>query len=249
MFTMVAHSASVGGSTTALTALSAVSDQSVRVSGNDIYVPTGWTKYIGSYAIGTGITKAQIVTPTLRQVVPIDVAEVDANATPEASKKQIQRILNPIDLAANETLDAYADNSNVGAQQETVFSFLADNAITPVTGKIFTIRFTLTGATGANNWTNQTITLSNQLPVGQYQCVGARFVGNNLLAARFVPIGAANRPGCIACAAVSDLDIPQFRFGGLGVWFEFDELTLPSVDFFATGATGTITGYLDLIKK
>src|SRR6266702_3005832 len=80
MFTVVAWSASVDQA--ALAAIAAVADPHVRINGNDVIVPTEIANLVGAYANGVNITRAQLVSPSLRRLLNPEIAPVDINALP-----------------------------------------------------------------------------------------------------------------------------------------------------------------------
>lgn len=249
MFNLHAHSESLSASTTTLTNLAAVSDQIAATDGDYIYAKQDINQLFGVYAIGAGMNIARIETPSIRQQFPLDIAPVESAAVPSDVPAIYMRPESPIPLVPNEGIEAFGTNDTGGAARSSVFTFLSDGAIAPVDGDIRTIRFTTTSPAAAGVFEEESITLSETLPAGTYQVVGARLEDDEAIAFRFVPIGAAHRPGGIVSPTDTAVDVPQQRNGGLGVWFEFNNRELPSLEIFSSGTTaGTINGFLDIIK-
>lgn len=231
-----------------LTPIAALADQSVRVNGNDIIVPTGLQNLIAAYALGAAITRAQLVSPSLRRYLNPEIAPVDINILPTPPIGLMQLWDNPILLDAEEALDAnYAENG-AGAQRGTILGWLADGPIEPVTGDIRTVRVTATTTLVANAWTNGAIAFDQSLPAGTYQMVGARFFSTGLQAFRAVFVGGVWRPGAIGMATAQQDDPDIFRYGKLGSWGTFKHNTPPTFDWLSNSADTAETGALDLVK-
>lgn len=246
MWAIVGYTESQDSAT--LVNVAALADQSVRVNGDDIIIPRGLNFLLGAYALGPNVTRAQLLSPSLRRVFNQEIGPIDVAALPTSPVPFNLFAPNILELDEDEALNAQAAEDAAGASRATVLVLLGDGPIEPVTGDLHTVR--VTGATTlvANAWTNGALTFDQTLPAGRYQLVGARMRSTNLQAFRFVFIGGTWRPGSIGNALVSDLDIPGQRGGGWGVWGEFEHNTPPTVDFLANGADTAEAGELDLIK-
>jgi hypothetical protein len=153
-----------------------------------------------------------------------------------------------LELREDEALNAYAGNSNAGAQQESVLVFLSDDNVSQVSGRIHTIKATATAPATSYAWAGAQLTLAQSLPVGDYQLVGARCEQANTLSFRFVFIGGIWRPGMVAVGGINAKDPKYARRGMLGIWGTFAHNRVPSVEFFGDGTGGSAVLYLDLIK-
>ena len=155
----------------------------------------------------------------------------------------------PIMLKPDEGVSMEQRSDPVAAERQYGILWLSKGPVEPVSGEIVTVRFTAAIALSAGLWVNGAITLAQALPAGNYDVVGMRIEGTNLVAARLVPIkGGNDRPGVAAVNAAADLDMPFSRFGALGVWFSFANTQTPTLD--ALGVTDTTqVGYLDLIQR
>jgi len=248
MFTVVAYAESVdqGGS---YNAFNAVPDQHITTSGTVIYI--GSLNYLIGYAIhneGSAPCGAYLDSPSLRRICLVDIANV-ANATTSSGQDDVVLFpASPVALSTNEGLECYVCDDPGSATQQSALVYLADGALAPVSGEIFTVRATATITAAVNTWVNGNLTFRQTLPVGRYQVVGARAEGTNLNYFRFVPVGYAFRPGGVGCQDANDQDPKLQRFGGLGVWFEFDSVTPPTVEILANADCTAQTFYLDLIK-
>ena len=246
MFTTIAWSASVDQ--VAPAAIAAVPDPHVRVNVNDIIVPTALNKLVGAYGIGVNLTRAQLVSPSLRRLLNLEVAPFDRLALPVAPFKLHDLRASPIILDGEEALNAFSAEDGSGATRMNMLAWLADDAIVPVGGDIRTVRVTAATTLVAFQWTNGALTFDQSLPAGRYQLVGARFNSAGLLAARCVFPGSPWRPGVVGVALDSNPEGEIYRRGNFGVWGEFMHNTPPTIDFLSASADSAETGELDLIK-
>ncbi|MBA7590087.1 hypothetical protein ES708_32189 [subsurface metagenome] len=138
----------------------------------------------------------------------------------------------------------------VGAEELVTGVFLAPGAVPPVNGEIFTLNCTADVTAVLHEWGYSEITFPDSLPVGNYRIVGARVCRANAVVFRFVPVGAAWRPGGICVQNADDLDPDLQRFGGLGNWFTFNSIQPPGIEILASSAAGggAFEVYIDVIK-
>ena len=251
MFSLVAYSEVLPTSAAAYTAVAAVADQHMRVEGDIIYI--GEMNQIVAYGVACGqaVTAAYLSSPSLRRLALLDILPIRANddfASRDAFRWYPD---NPLALQTNEGLEAYVySNEGSPTDNSVIGVVLSDGTLTPVSGEIFTVLATATITEVASTWVNTEIDFRQTLPVGRYQIVGAMAVIVDGMLFRFVPKGAAHRPGG-ACGILIGSAMPSIqRNGGLGVWCEFDQITPPSVDILANeDAAGTaLQMAIDLIK-
>lgn len=237
------------GSLAALTALTPVPDPTVAVIGSDIRVPTAIPNVIGFASMinsAAATTRMQLVTPSLRAIFPFDASAIANGLVFGGLNPFLQLWSTPIGLVPLEPMDVFAQNGAAVVNRAIVW--LADGAVKPTTGKIYSIRATAAATLVTATWVNSgALTFASTLPAGHYQCVGFRSESTNQVAARIFFVGYPWRPGVIGQANESQGEWPFWRYGGLGVWGEFDNTVPPTVDFL--GVTDTAeTLYLDLIK-
>lgn len=249
-------------SASALSKITALPDQHVTVSGDDIAVPE-LNQILGALAMSANMAQAQLSSPSLRRMFLEDLALVLGDSSLPVMQAvdeggtatyEIHRGVGfndfsraPIVLERSEKLNALVNNGG-NAEDNVVLVWLCDGIPTPRMGGIRTVRATMTGITATYAWTNQAITLSQTLPSGRYALVGAVAKANNLIASRFVFVGGSWRPGMLGKGNLSDKRPSIFRRGQLGVWGEFEFDQLPTVDLLASGATGAVELYLDLLQ-
>jgi len=226
-----------------------VADQSARVSGDDIYIGE-FNRIVGAMALGHALTYAKLESPSLRRVFnPFIVPKVSLAGDSEDMFEAQDLSRNPLSLATNEALNAKINITEASATEGNIVGVnLAKGALTPVTGEIHTLRITAAATLTIGVWTNHSLTLGVDLPVGRYQLVGAQAFANHGGLFRFVPIGESYRPGGILCDDSRNSDVENQRMGHWGIWCEFDQLTPPSIEFLPFTAGTWYTLVMDLIK-
>lgn len=245
MLHMIAFNAS-SSPLSSLTNIAGVADPVLRVSGNIIYL-SGLNQIAGAFAVsGATVTQAELQAPSLRQFANYDITPIDTGSAPTNPVSYYPHYTSPFPLAVDEGLQCLIKQTGNG--NASVIVELSDGPIAPVSGPFITVQFTFTAPSGNYTWNNAAITIGQSLPVGNYNVVGARVEGASCIALRFVPVGAIYRPGILCVPTTVSADPDGQRFGGKGVMFSFNQLTPPTVDLFHAGASGTITGYLDLQK-
>lgn len=255
MFTVVAFDADGNVARATLTELTGEPDDHLRVVGNDIYIPD-LNRLIGAYALhrdadsNGDASEVQLTTPSMRAVFLQDIPKIDTQPlehNPEVGLNMFP--LSPIPLRKDEALNALMANSAVATTRAMVGVFLADGVVSPVRGEIRTLRCTTTLTGVAGEWASGNITFGQDLPVGRYQIVGASvWVGGTIGLFRFIPVGGRWRPGGLIKQSFTYGEPDIFRYGNLGVWMEFDQLTPPRLEVLETNAIDDPVLYLDLIK-
>lgn len=246
MFTLVGFSASQDTSG-ALTTTAALADPHVRVSGNDISIPGDIPNVAGVYAVGATMTRASLVSPSIRRRYPFEVFPIDAAATPTDPWHFHDVSQSVITLDPDESLNFQFAESGAGAQRGSGFVWLSDGPIQPDTaGEVFTIRATGSTTLATYAWTNCALTFNDTLPAGQYEILGMHAFSAGAIAARLVIPQYAYRPGVICSLTANVYDSEKFRYGNYGVFGTFSHMTPPTVDFCSSSADTSQTVYLDL---
>lgn len=228
--------------------VAALSDQVLQIQGDDLIVPDDLPFLMGYYGLGGNLTRAQLVSPSLRVTWAEEIGSVDVAATPGSPYIWHNLGDMAIPLVSDEALNALAAEDNAAAARATILVWLCDQPPQPIVGfEVRSIRVTGAFTATANAWTNGSLTFSDTLPAGRYALVGARLVSTTLQAFRFVFKGGMYRPGAIGLTGVSRIEDPIFRKGRLGSWGEFQHNTPPSVDVLCNAADASFTGILDLV--
>lgn len=229
--------------------IAALNDTKYFTSGDDFQVPDTYDKVIALYALGDTTTRARITAPSLLKKAPFEIRPTD-DATEPVSRPPVHDLRNnPIQLEADEQLNAETVNSGAAAVDQYVCVWLADSVPSPVIGQdIFTIRATGTATATADAWTNVAITLGSDLAVGTYALVGARFEGVTAIAARFIFPDDITRPMILGCDLEADLEHPMFRYGQLGEFGRFKHDRPPRAEILCAAGDTAQTYALDLVR-
>lgn len=220
----------------------------MAISGSDFRVPVAIPNICAAAALinsAAATLRAQVQAPSLRSVLNFDISPI-ANGLVFGSIPRMARLWQtPLPLAALEPLDVFIQNG--AAVMNRAFLWMCDGPIKPVTGKVYTVRFTASITEVTATWANGVLTFGQTLPSGHYQVVGMRVWSANGVAARLFFVGGAWRPGVIMQNTEDNNEWPDFRYGNTGVWGEFDNTTPPSIDVMGITDTAQV-GFLDLIK-
>lgn len=195
---------------------------------------------------------ARLVTPSLFehnrfQLSPIN-GQGAAAVEPDSPQKVIDLRSTPVPLIRGEGMTCEVSSNPAAAQIQSVIVWLADGPIVPVTGQVYTIRASSSTALVAGTWSNVALTFDEDLPRGRYQVVGFRPLSAGMLAARLVFVGGSFRPGALGVDTNLDLQHPMFRYGGMGVYGEFEDSEPPTVDCLSVSADAAQTFHLDVIQ-
>lgn len=247
MFHLALYSSSIANGTTLLQ-VTQVSDAIIAPSGNGFLVGA-LSNLMRVAANGTNLTRVQLTSASIRKYAPFDVGGVNVGTAIESPAVMLDWRDQPIPLAVNEELDAFAVQSNAAPQTERVAVWFCDGAIRPVRGRYFSVHWTSSTALTANAWSAVTPTLDNGIPSGTFKLVGSRAISAGGLYHRFIPRqGPAFRPGTFMYQAQDGFDLNNDRYGNLGEWLTFTNTTLPQIEMFSGSADATQEGYLDLIQ-
>lgn len=252
MFTIVAWSESVNPAG-AFTKLAAVPDQHIRTSGDSIYV-NQYNRLLGGMAcVGNTLPgEARFVAPSIRRKNPHYITPVIDQIYPTTYPVSSVQPGPGLVLDPDEQLEVEESSTPGVGEQHSIVAWLANAAISPVTGQIVTVNANITLALAAGAWTFSELEFVDDLAVGNYQVVGMRVVADEAIAARLIPVGGDNRPGvpCVAGVFYSDFQ-DRFRYGKMGKFCEFSHNNPPSVELLgsAVEASDTYEVYLDLIMQ
>lgn len=225
-----------------------IPDQSLQVNVNDIIIPSDLNYLVAAYAVGPNLTRAALISPSLRAVFNQEIFGLDVAAVPTEQLLVEWYGQNAIALAPGEPVNAQFAESAAGASRGTILVWLCDNIPAPVLADMRTIRVTSTTAVVANTWSNINLTFNDVLPSGTWGIAGAMLQSANMMAFRFVFKGGYYRPGAVGITTLNQRQNTLFRHGNMGIWGTFENLTPPSVDILANGADASFQGVLDLVR-
>ncbi len=234
----------------ALTQLNAIASEFDTVSNNGIVVQPGWPMIIGATAYSAHLSRAQFRAPSL-QIPDYPLITPVAIARPTSSLEQVWTDWRaaPLTLKVNEALLAFEQHAT-STEHVYILALMSDKIPAPVSAPFRTIRLTGTTTLTADAWSNALMTFDDQLPVGNYDVIGARLEGVSPIAFRLTFPGWPSRPGGPALLDAVSMDVNPnrlFRAGGLGVWGTFNSIQQCTLEVLATAADTAQTLYLDLV--
>jgi hypothetical protein len=247
---MIAYQQTGGFATGALVSVPSIVDPATASSGGGYLVPPKYNKvlYAACADVGGNVTRAQLQSPSLREVFFPDITPINLAGPFDLAKIYDDKSDSPMQLQTAEVLNFFIQTS-VAGDSVTGLVILADDVQPDVKGKIYSIQATSTPTLVAGTWVNGPLTFNQPLPAGDYDIVGWRVSAAGLVAARLVFLGqsAVTRPGVLAQSTVGVAGDALFRNGYAGLFGTFNNVTPPSVDHI--GAAGAITAFhtFDLI--
>lgn len=228
-------------------ALANVPDQMVFATANAFQMPRRVT-CIGAYGGNDAYTSLRINAPSLRRTFLPQIDPVDSQLAP-SNRPPINWYgdMGP-QFDYTEGVSVEASRGVVAASAAAALLWIADSNLITVGGPIFTWMVTATTTIAAGTWASGAMSYTQTLPAGKYQVVGMSAYGANLYAARLVFLTGGFRPGVLAQQAYGEFSDDMFRRGNAGLFGQFDNTTLPSLEFMGTGAGSAQTVMLDLIR-
>lgn len=225
-----------------------VSDD-IFVIQNNHFLPQQDMVGLWATAFGTNITRARLITPSMRQVTPPEIRPLIPALIGGSRNKVARWLRNPPVFRAVEEIELATTNSAGVAQQITGLLSLAPSMPAPVPGgPLFVMRGTGTTTVSANKWTTCPITWSDILPNGTYAVIGLSGFSANGQALRLIFIGQNWRPGALAQTVAGDIEDEIFINGSFGELGRFNTTTLPNVQFLCNAADTAQTVFLYLVK-
>ena len=250
MHTVVAYSESITPDGSEVN-IAAVEDQHMKTSGDEITIAE-YNRIIGSVLCGgSTVSRGKLITPSLRGLNPYDINPLVAALFPTGLYNYNMHPGSPIPLQMNESMEAFVTAATASASQLSAVVFLTSGDISQFRGNIAKVRFSFTVTKTAGSWKYANVTFIDDLPVANYDVVGADVVCAAAVAFRFVPVGGGARPGAPARNAVDSPIDPVFRNGNLGVWFSFNTVQLPGIEILASASASSATFYgtMDLVRR
>ena len=233
--------------------IAAMDDQAISTDGDNIRISSS-LPYIGGASFATAaavLTDAQFRAPSLRTLNNLEIRPLVNAVTFGDPPQPMMFPRNPRSMTPAEDLQCWVDSTpGAGAEAHYGLVWMTDGPLAQATGEMFTVGASSAATLVAGTWVNSNITFNQTLPSGQYEILGMRAEGTNLLAGRLVFVGGGAsswRPGVPAVNVNTDLDPEYFRFGGMGSYGTFDQDNPPSVELVGhTDSAQTLV--FDLIK-
>lgn len=194
-------------------------------------------------------SQAQLNSPSLRAIGPPQLWPWDGAANPPNDPPIIRyRDCGPI-VPVQDPLNVQVSRAGAGAADAQALLLVGDGVPSPDRRSCRTVRATATITAVVNQWTAGTLTLDQNLPSGRYAIIGAAAFGTGLLAVRFIfsQNSQQERPGVLAQQAAGEYDESDFRYGAFGVFGEFLNISVPTIEVLAYAANSAQVVLLDLV--
>lgn len=224
----------------AFNAINAVQDQSAATEGTALRVPDAAPFLLGVSALvnDASVSQVQVASPSLRAMALVDVEPVVVGSTYGEPPEVVFHATRPYQLKPGEALEVFMNSDPAAAAHHYGLVWLGDGPQRATEGTVFTVRCVgqNVGAHGA--WTLSSLVFDQRLPVGRYAIVGMRVRSLTAVAARLVIPSSLWRPGVPVVNAITDEDVPDFRYGQIGTWGEFHTNLPPQMEIL--GPAGSV---------
>lgn len=228
--------------------IAALVDQHITMVGNNIVVPGFLKKIYGAFIMSAWIQRGRIVAPSMRATSYPEIGQLNDPymiGTPWHVEWYKDR---PKDLDVGENLQCHVEEAGAGAQNMFGLYIMSDGMVDAPDGEEECVEAIGATLLVANVWTLCPMVPVQQLRSGRYAVVGMRAESAGAVAARLVPPGGAYRPGCIGTRSPGAPCIPEFRYGNLGKFCEFDAAFFPAVEFLSQTGDLAERVFLDVIR-
>lgn len=233
--------------TATLTELDGIADGIIDRRGAR-FIPPMNMNLIAMSLMATNLQRARLNGATVRQINPHFLRPFIAALLPGDDPEVVDMRNKPFPLKPFEEISLEAIHNAGVNQRVSAVGWLADQLMPAAVGEIRTVRATSTTAAVAFAWTQLTYTLDTDLPVGEYEVIGATVQSANGVAFRFTFDGQFLRPGGLCVNTLVQREWEPQRNGGLGRWGRFNLTILPRLEIFATVADAAMDIYMDLVK-
>jgi hypothetical protein len=243
------HLAGFFGSATASTEtdIAAVSDGVLTIQSNKFQL-FGDYDLLCSAAICTDIQRAKLSAPTFAPISDLWVRPVYDVALSYDYPPVANYLNRPFKLPNSENIGLSVYQDNAAAQDATGLIWISKGMMPAPGGRVYTFRGTSTTAAVSGQWTDLTMTWSNDLEGGMYAVVGGVHVSTNGRGFRLQSTQQVDRPGGLSTPNVNLPTNPIFRMGRLGQWCTFRAESIPNIQVLVDGTDASHEVYLDLVK-
>lgn len=201
------------------------------------------------YINGLGIVEARYNIPSMRSMTLPRIHPVDKAASPSNDPSVMHYGDYGPKIMAGEGISLECSTDATSGPLAAYGLLWVAKAFVPAPkGDCFTIKATASVVTTVGVWNRGSLSLENDLPPGKYAVIGADAQGTNLEALRFRFPGQDVLPGVVTQQADGEFLTDHQRFGQMGLFGVFGNITLPTIEVFGYGTTTTQTIYLDVVK-
>lgn len=233
--------------------LLAVADGGLSQNSASQYIAWDNLRILASYVQGVTTNRAQIQSPSLRNLAYPEhypVVQSALTTVPDGFGYQTYMDDGPR-LLSQEAFGMYASENNTGASPTVGALWLADRMQPAPPGPRITLVATSTNVLVAQAWSLSTLTFATQLAAGEYAVVGMEVVCADATLARLVFPGGTNlRPGVVVQAVYGRKNWrDSWRYGRFGEFGRFIFNTPPQLEVFgAVAGSESVLLLLDVVK-
>lgn len=234
-------------------------DQAIPIVADPALTPFSTSAYLlpknlecfGLMAANDTITRARLVTESLRTLGLPEIFPLNVVAEPTLPIGVDYRLDDPIPLKANDSISIQCSNGASTADFAWGAAWLRSQKWPVPPGPRTTLTGTSTQTLVANAPTLGGITFDQTPPVGMYSVIGLKVVCADAWFARLVfPMDQSFRPGVVTGETVAGWEYTQQdRHGKLGEWGRFYSVNLPQLEILGhTAGAETARVYMDVVQ-
>lgn len=225
-----------------------ISDQIIARQNNHAILPKPM-QLLGAQALGASLTRAKIVSPTLRQIASPFIRPPIIGATQPANPNFMMLDHMHVTLPAAEEVQALITDTVGTTEGQYLLAYLSDQIVPVNPGPVIPLRFTGTTAAVANVWSDEPIVFADSIPAGRYVAVLSELQHTTPLAHRWIFDQQYLRPGFPSQPTLGSR-LPnwmmRYPWGTMG---EFNSNSLPRLQVLAGAADAAYEGYLWVYRK
>lgn len=243
------HLAAFGGSVanTGNVEIPALNDQILSIRNSRFVLPIPMD-LLWVWNGSASVTRSRLVGPMFRSVVLPYIIPLDLSVTPPDLPNVMDLRFNPVRLRQNEEYTVEHSQGGAGAENAYAVIALGVSTVPAPRGNVYTLLATGTTTVTAGAWTDCTLTWDQQLPDGEYACVGGHAQSTTGVAWRIILDNQTWRPGGLCLTALTNR-APDFQYGSqTGDWGHFVISSLPRFQILCNAADTVQNLFLQCVK-
>lgn len=231
----------------AFTQVNALTSEFETISNNGVIIDQE-PLIIGAKYYSAHGARAQLRAPSIQVPdYPTLTAVMNAAASSSVTDRWDDWRDAPVTVKQGESLLGYVIDGNSTTEQDYLLVLLADKVPAPVKTPGRWVRLTGTTTLTADAWTSCPMTFDDQLPFGQYDILGARYVGASPVVGRLSLPGLGSRPPIWSSTSLLTPSPELFRIGQLGVLASFRSTAQLTLESLATAGDTAETLWLYVV--
>lgn len=234
-------------------------NEAVPIVSDPVLTPFSTTQYLlpfdcqafGLVAANDTITRARLVTESLRTLGLPEIFPLNVVAEPTLPIGIDWRLADPVKLRRNDSISIQCSNGASTADFAWAAAYLRRQYFPVPAGPVTTLTGTSAQTLVANAYTLGGITFDQTPPVGDYAVIGMKVVCADAWFARLVfPADQSMRPGVVTGETVAGWEYTQTeRHGRLGEWGRFHSVNVPQLEILGhTAGAETARVYMDVVQ-